>query len=55
MVLELVVNEVQGVECALGAWLHLLHVIEVEVDPHLKHKQYIRKATLPGAPTVGVF
>lgn len=49
---ELVGDEVQAAEDDLGAWLHLLNVVEVEDDTHLKHN---KSTPLLGTPTVRGF
>jgi hypothetical protein len=36
-------DEVQTAEGDLGAWLHLLDIIEVEDETHLKHEESVQK------------
>jgi hypothetical protein len=49
---KLVDDEVEAAKGDLGTWLHLLNVVELEDETHLKCEEYVSKKPLLGAPTV---
>jgi hypothetical protein len=40
---KLVDDEVEAAEGDLGTWLHLLNVVELEDETHLKHEEYVEQ------------
>lgn len=49
---KLVDDEVQIAEGDLSAWFHLLNVVELEDQTHLKRNESVHESPLPGVPIV---
>jgi hypothetical protein len=52
---KLVDDEVQTTEGDLSARFHLLNVVELEDETHLKRNESVHKSLLPGVPISEVF
>jgi hypothetical protein len=50
---ELVDDKVHATEDDLSTQLHLLNIVGVKDETHLKHNESVRKRPLPGTPPVG--